>query len=337
MKTDFTLFSELYSCYYQIVRQILYQASKTPLTGRQMEEIAGTYGYQESALSIIPNLIHGDWPLLEKVTSIPFPSPSRYRSRLSCSAGSFPAPLTALQKSWLKALISDPRLRLFLTDRQLSLLEDTLHDIPPLFCTEDFHLFDSYSDHDPFTSLQYRAHFMAILDAIEKKELLSISYLTGSRRILKETWLPCRFEYGEKEGKFRLFCIGKRKNGSPRLDVLNVARILKAEKTGRISSEEFSIDTFLDKALCPAPLILEITDQRNALERAMLHFSCFEKKIERLDSSGRYRCSIYYDKRWETELLIQVLSFGPVIKVIGPESFLRQVTERVANQPDRPI
>lgn len=69
----------------------------------------------------------------------------------------------------------------------------------------------------------------------------------------------------------------------------------------------------------------------------MLHFSCFEKKIERLDSSGRYRCSIYYDKRWETELLIQVLYFGPIIKDIGPESFLRQVTERVANQPDRPI
>ena len=64
----------------------------------------------------------------------------------------------------------------------------------------------------------------------------------------------------------------------------------------------------------------------------MLHFSCYEKKIERLEESDKYLCSIYYDKRWETELLIQVLSFGPVVKVIGPESFLKQIVDRVKKQ-----
>ena len=51
-----------------------------------------------------------------------------------------------------------------------------------------------------------------------------------------------------------------------------------------------------------------------------------------MKDSNTYRCTIYYDKRWETELLIQVLSFGPVIKVLGPESFLEQVRERVEKQ-----
>ena len=44
-----------------------------------------------------------------------------------------------------------------------------------------------------------------------------------------------------------------------------------------------------------------------------------------MEESGTYRCTIYYDKRWETELLIQVLSFGPVVKVLGPESFLSHI------------
>ncbi len=335
MKTDLVLFSELYSCYYQVVRQILNQSSKSPLIEKQMTEIADNYGYQESALSIIPNLLQGSWPFLEEEKTPDKKSPKSYRSRLRLPPSSLPIPLTCLQKSWLKALLSDPRIRLFFTDPQLALLKDRLIHTAPLFRPEDFHYFDQYRDHDPFSSIQYRTHFQVLLNAIEKRKLLTISYLSGQKRILTDTCLPCRLEYGEKEGKFRLLAIGRRKNGSPRMDVLNVGRILKIEETGQISSEEYSIDFFLDKALCKNPLILEITDQRNALERTMLHFSCYQKKIERLDSSGRYRCSIYYDKRWETELLIQVLSFGPVVKVMGPESFLQQVVERVRNQPDQ--
>lgn len=327
MKQNLLLFSELYTCYYQVVKEILSQAEKDPLTARQMTEIANTYGYKESALSIIPNLLNGTWPLLENVSAPD--GPANYHSRIRCCK---PLPLTLLQKSWLKSLLLDSRIRLFFNDRQLSVLEMALEQIEPLFCPSDFYYFDQYKDHDPFSSVQYRAYFQKILAAIPKKRLLSISYVSGQKRILTKIWLPCRLEYGQKEGKFRLYCIRVRKDHVPQMDVLNVGRILKIEETNQTAKEDFSIDSFLDKSLSQDPLVLEITDQRNALERAMLHFSCYEKKIERLDESGKYLCSIYYDKRWETELLIQVLSFGPVVKVIGPESFLRQIVDRVKMQ-----
>ena len=38
MKTEFTLFSQMYSCYYQVVRHILSQASGNFLTKQQMKE-----------------------------------------------------------------------------------------------------------------------------------------------------------------------------------------------------------------------------------------------------------------------------------------------------------
>lgn len=116
------------------------------------------------------------------------------------------------------------------------------------------------------------------------------------------------------------------------MDVLNVARILSIHKAGPISFPSVDVDQLLDHSLCNNPLVLEITTERNALERTMLHFSCYQKKVERLNKSGSYRCTIYYDKRWETELLIQVLSFGPVIKVLEPESFFAQIQKRVENQ-----
>lgn len=42
--------------------------------------------------------------------------------------------------------------------------------------------------------------------------------------------------------------------------------------------------------------------------------------------------TVWYDKDDETELLIRILSFGPMIRVIEPESFVELVRERIAKQ-----
>ena len=78
-------------------------------------------------------------------------------------------------------------------------------------------------------------------------------------------------------------------------------------------------------------LVIELIDERNALERAMLHFSHLEKKTEKV-SNDRYKITLYYDKDDETKLLIRVLAFGPVMKVTEPESFIEQIKQRLRMQ-----
>lgn len=327
---DFFLFSELYTCYYQVVAQILDEAKRNPITRLQMEKLAREYGHDESALSIVPGLLSGRWPLLTQDGQ----HPGSYRSRLKRCV--FPQGLTGLQKSWLKALMSDPRLKLFFTDCQLKELEQWLENVKPLCRMSDFCLFDQYADHDPFSSVMYRKHMLMILNALHSRQFVSISYMTGKKHILTFNCLPCRLEYGQRDGKFRLYAMSTGKSGRRRMDVLNVARILSLKETGNHYPEPVDVEPFLDRALCREPVVLEITTERNGLERAMLHFSCYQKKVERLEETGTYRCTIYYDKRWETELLIQILSFGPVIKVLGPESFILLIRERVRNQSALP-
>ena len=58
------------------------------------------------------------------------------------------------------------------------------------------------------------------------------------------------------------------------------------------------------------PVTLHIVNRRNALERAMLHFANYEKNTTKIDEDA-YECLIYYNQSMETELLIEVLSFGP--------------------------
>lgn len=60
----------------------------------------------------------------------------------------------------------------------------------------------------------------------------------------------------------------------------------------------------------------------------MLQFANYEKHTEFDEESKCWICSIYYDKADETELLIDILSFGPVARVLEPEPFLC-IAERV--------
>jgi len=83
--------------------------------------------------------------------------------------------------------------------------------------------------------------------------------------------------------------------------------------------------------MCKRKLVLELMDERNALERCMLHFSHLEKETERIDNR-RYRLTLHYEKDDETELLIRVLSFGHVLKVVSPDQFKEKLKNRIGKQ-----
>jgi len=78
-------------------------------------------------------------------------------------------------------------------------------------------------------------------------------------------------------------------------------------------------------------VVLEVTDRRNALERVLMHFAHFKKEAERIDAM-RYRVSIDYDLADETEMVIRILSFGPMVKVVSPDHFVDLIKERLRSQ-----
>ena len=47
---------------------------------------------------------------------------------------------------------------------------------------------------------------------------------------------------------------------------------------------------------------------------------------------NKYRITIYYDKGDETEVVIRVLSFGPMVKVTAPQHFAGLIKERLLEQ-----
>ena len=61
------------------------------------------------------------------------------------------------------------------------------------------------------------------------------------------------------------------------------------------------------------------------------YFAHFEKQAERIEAD-RYRVTVSYDKDDETEIVIRILSFGPMIRVTAPQHFVELIKERLINQ-----
>ena len=77
--------------------------------------------------------------------------------------------------------------------------------------------------------------------------------------------------------------------------------------------------------------VLKVTDERNALERVMLHFAHFEKQAEMLDEKT-YLLRINYSRMDESEIVIRILSFGPLVEVVGSEFLRELVIEKLKKQ-----
>ena len=296
------LFHEIYGSYFNAVAAVLSEAAAGTLTGRKMTDIVQKAAFGESLLSIPAALKEQRWPLLERN----FSTPLRHTPTM---------PLTGLQLQWLKALLQDPRIRLFAPD------ETGLEEVEPLYAPDAFVFFDRYADGDPFTDAHYIACFRIILQALREKRKIRVRY-RGQRETERcYDCVPYRLEYSSKDDKFRL--IASRRGSTL---TVKVSRILSVTLLEPYTAEE----------LRPAEgresfLILELTDERNALERVMLHFSDLEKETEKLDER-HYRVTLRYRREDETEILIRILSFGPVLKVLEPAALVEQIRKRLARQ-----
>ena len=296
------LFSEVYGTYYNVLAKLLDRAVDGTLTKESMNEIIREKGFEESILTIPEALERQTWPLIKDDLSTPL----EYTPTM---------PLTTLQKRWLKALLNDPRIKLF--DPPL----DGLEDVEPLYPPNTFVYYDRYHDGDPFEDPGYIKRFRCILSAIRHKRWLRIQF-TGHRG-LSHSWrcIPYKLEYSAKDDKFRLISANKREALS-----INLARI-----TNCFMMEPYEDADYRPKEMKKRILVLELTNDRNALERVMLHFSHLDKETERIDEN-RYKITLYYEREDETELLIRVLSFGPVLKVIFPDDFVKKLCERLEKQ-----
>lgn len=250
-------------------------------------------------------------------------------------------PLTVIEKRWLKTMLYDPRIKLF------GISADGLEDVEPFYLPEDIVVFDREGEGDPWNDEAYIERFRTILSAIRDEQCIHISWLSRESLTCEAVCRPERFEYSELDDRMRLWASTDQSQIK-----ITLFRVLSCE----ISSEPLGL-CFPAELVKPLPtpgfrereqekrenvvyrgdelpdrLVLEISNQRNALERALFHFSHFQKQ-EIVSLGGEcYRLvmSIDYDDR--EELVNRVIAFGPYLKIIEPRWLKDQIRDRLRKQ-----
>ena len=299
------IFSELYSAYYNAISDIISKVIDGDRSEKELRRAVEERAFGESVLTIMPSLKGGKWQLL--------------RPDLTTTLKRKPTmPLTKLQKMWLKAISLDPRVKLFGVEFP------ELEGIEPLFTQEDYCVYDKYSDGDPYEDAEYIKNFRVVLEAVRNGTQIKFEM---TNRYGKEMFVRChpkRIEYSEKDDKFRFITAGWRT-----VSTVNISKIRSCvpySGSKPLVGEER--ETISEVAT------IRVLDERNALERVMLHFAHFEKQAERIDEK-HYLVKIKYLLEDETEMVIRILSFGPLVEVLGSEHFRNLVIEKLKKQKNR--
>lgn len=296
------IFSELYSAYYNTVTEILSKITDGERSERELQKIVTEKAFGESVLTIMPSLKSEKWQLIRSDMTTPL----EHKPTM---------PLTTLQKQWLKAISLDPRIKLF------GVKFTGLDDVEPLFTSEDYYIYDRYSDGDPFEDEEYIRQFRVILDAIRNHSQIKFEMINRKGNLMYIRCYPIRLEYSEKDGKFRLVTAGWRSVTTVNLGKIMHCTHYNGEKQLIGHERDVKYDT----------LTVRLFDERNALERFMLHFAHFEKQAEKLNRK-HYLIRIKYSHDDEPEMVIRILSFGPLVEVVESENFRKLVIEKLKNQ-----
>ena len=296
------IFSELYSAYYNAVASIIGGIIDGEHSERELQKIVAERAFGESVLTIMPSLKSGKWQLVNSDMTTPL----EHKPTM---------PLTLLQKQWLKAISLDPRIKLF------DVKFPNLDDVEPLFTSSDYYVYDKYGDGDPFEDEEYVRQFKIILEAIKKGSQIKFEMLNRKGDTMFVRCRPVRLEYSEKDDKFRLITAGWR--------AVSTVNLAKIKSCAHYVGEREAVGD--EKTVIYDMVTVKICDERNALERFMLHFAHFEKQAEKLDKK-HYLVKIKYAHNDEPEMVIRILSFGPTVEVVSPDSFKDLIIEKLKKQ-----
>lgn len=298
------LYHEMFGSYYRTVSAILQKALTGPVSRADMVRMCNEYSFGDSAINIPPALSKHEWPLLRQDgTTILDHAPT--------------LPLTLLERRWLKAVSLDPRVRLFHVDLSF------VGDVEPLFRPEDILCYDCYGDGDDYEDPEYQRIFRLLLQAVQEKRRVRMTYASRRAKTKTDECVPLRLEYSEKDDRFRILCATELDVVTRNLSGVTACELLEVHE-GRLPDPDRRE---------ARRVRLEITDYRNTLERMSLHFAHLRKEVERA-GDRRYLMTLWYDPTDETEMIIRVLQYGPMVKVLEPASFVAEMKKRIRQQAE---
>lgn len=256
-------------------------------------------------------------------------------------------PLTKWELRWLRTILDDPKMTLFLTPDTISSLKEIIpQEITPICIrkngnnakatsADNIYYFDRYHSE----SYQMDSHlFRTILSALHNSEALNINYNAGKGTSFKGIYYPIYIEFSKRDDRFRLYV---QEAKTDRIYMMNCDWISAAELTGTnfdMHRCQSVLKGFFDTNQCKVSV--EFEDTRNILDRILNEFSpwkkrceCIRKKDEKNEIPAKYKLTIYYHRYDQMDMVVRLMSYGSYIRFIDKEHFIcKEIMKRIEKQ-----
>lgn len=249
--------------------------------------------------------------------------------------GSIEPYVVDIEIMWLKFILSSRYVHLFLED-------STIEKIKNLKTANKFLLDPNILLPKNFSKVMKRetikdisSKLRILIWAALEKRTINYTYITRSGNVFEETGIPVKIQYSLKDDLIYAIIYSISSHRFAKCLVQNLKRI--SPNNEKIDTTEIlkEYENFLRESLSPEPIVLEVANTRNALERAFCLFSPFKKSARFLREKNKHQLTLYYYTFEEAEILSRIFYLGKDVVVVSPERIRNEVIARVKKALER--
>lgn len=356
------IFNEVFSIYYYIIADVFTKlcsdkGGDVSYTEKEIEKIIvrsfNKYYLRigEETEDLLPSeikklLLSGGF--LEKTSKTVEVSPSNtvfketkqvvsYSPKYTCKSGiefyRDVVPISKMELCWLKTIIRDSKISLFMSNSEITVINDLLNRYAPTVSTlpmEKVIFFDRF--HFPENNPKRMASVLnALLKGIRDQKTVYIKYHTMKNRIKIGEFKPIILEFSKRNNRFQGFF---RECGSNRIYTMNVSRIETAYVTETpfdYASAEQALLTYREENA--ASVTVEFYDVLGIVDRILTEFSPWKKLCSYDSATELYKLTIFYQKQDEVDLVIRLLGYGGNLRFVDKEHpIYKEIQLRMSRQ-----
>lgn len=232
-----------------------------------------------------------------------------------------PMCLSKTERIYLKSILHSKYSKLFLSDDEIAQLDSSLYYVP--YIPIDEYVVSSPSNPSSFFAKQADKLRLLLL-AIKESREISYSNKTRNTHYKNKRGYPIKIEYSVLYDVLQLSLWSSDDNRPVKLNVRSMYNISLTENVWK---EKKSPAEMLGTKRCKEPIIVVISDDINTLERANILFSMYDTKT--VKNNGKYQLEIGYYEYEKFEIINNLISLGPYVKVISPPEIVDSIREHI--------
>ena len=219
-------------------------------------------------------------------------------------------PISTSELRWLKTIIQDNKIRLFMSDAEIELVNNLLMQYAPdlsPFPMEKVKYFDRF--HFPKENIGKKSKvFATILKSIYDRKTLHIKYHTMKNSIKIGEFRPIVIEFSRRNNRFQGYF---QECDSNKIYIMNVSRVETADETETsfdYASVEKALRSYREENTTSVKI--EFYDVHNIVDRILTEFSPWKKSCSFDRETNLYTLEIFYQKQDEVDLVVRLMGYG---------------------------